>query len=335
MTSIFTHGSTLRLTGPSPEPQDYFQHGVHWFYLDYSAQEEPLMHEELTRYGQPISCSITEPGLVFISYGYESLYIRDQIRIVHDQEHFIFLNETDIGFEQDMSLGWDPSSPQRLSAFAAGYPASQPVIDPHPRRTIEGDPQHDLYHWYEEAITTFDLSVGLLETEDSNFFNDPSGTLPMPPQDRLIDSTETLLPTTQIDAQPVASEEPSVEALTPIPHVIETNYQQRIDQLKEIADDEDIPFSGDSVQDFWIFIKKYRPSPQAGLILTDDGNLVAIWREATGGNVEVEFLGDKQCKLIVFKDPNNPLRVLPEISTDTLASIGQQIGELSFLQLDR
>lgn len=131
-----------------------------------------------------------------------------------------------------------------------------------------------------------------------------------------------------------APDEPPVEAATPGASIIETNYQQRIAQLEEIAEEEDISFSSNSAQDFWLFIKDHRPSPQAGLILTDDGNLVAIWREATGGNIEVEFLGDQQCKLIVFKDPKDPLRVLPEISTDTLASIGQHVGELSFLQLD-
>ena len=132
----------------------------------------------------------------------------------------------------------------------------------------------------------------------------------------------------------IASDESSAEVITPKLDSIENNYQQRIAQLEEIAEEEDISFSSSSAQDFWRFIKDYRPSPQAGLILTDDGNLVAIWRDSTGGDVEVEFLGDQQCKMIVFKNPKEPLRVLPEISTDTLAYIGQHVGELSFLQLD-
>ena len=126
-----------------------------------------------------------------------------------------------------------------------------------------------------------------------------------------------------------------VEAMAPAASTIEANYQQRIAELEEIAEEEDISFSSDSTQDFWLFIKDYRPSPQAGLILTDYGHLVAIWRDDAGGNIEVEFLGDQQCKMIVFKDPKDPLRVLPEISIDTLASIGQHVGELSFLQSDQ
>ena len=111
---------------------------------------------------------------------------------------------------------------------------------------------------------------------------------------------------------------------------MELNYQERIDYLDEVGKDEDISMSSDSCDDFWTFIKNYRPVPKADLILTDNGNLVAIWYENSGTNVEVEFLGDGQGKLIVFRDPKNPLHILPEISTDTLVSIGEQISEFSF-----
>ena len=109
--------------------------------------------------------------------------------------------------------------------------------------------------------------------------------------------------------------------------VIEFNYQQRINQLEVIARDEDIFVSDKSRNDFWLFIQDYRPSPQAGLILTDDGNLVAIWRGSGVSIVEIEFLGNDQCNLIIFREPNSPLCYLPEITTDTLIYIGERIGD--------
>ena len=62
MNRIVTQGSTLQFTAPSPEPQDYVLHDFDWFYQEDSAQEESLTHEALTRYGQPIACSVIDRG---------------------------------------------------------------------------------------------------------------------------------------------------------------------------------------------------------------------------------------------------------------------------------
>ena len=193
----------------------------------------------------------------------------------------------------------------------------------------------DAYHRPTDATTTVDIGFNLAESETSNFLNETLDNLLTTSEGWELAPTETRLLARETNTLPVAPAERSAEAATHTPDIIETTYKQRIDQLELIAEDEDIPVSRKSHEDFWLFIRSYRSSPQAGLILTDEGHLVAIWSDTTGGTVEVEFLGDKQCKLIVFKDPKNPLRVLPEISRGALASIGEQIGGLPFLHLDQ
>ncbi len=332
MTDIFAHGSTLRLTHLPPESRDFVSPGSDWYYLDESTSNELLTHDALTRFGQPISCSISDPGLVFISYGDESLCIREHVQNIRVHEHMIVLNETGTPFGQDISVGWDTASHQRFSALAEGFQTQQPTLDP-PRIPITND--LDLYHRVMEAIATAGIGFVLTETEAANFLIESTSTLYITTEGLVLDPTGTPLPTTESVAPPLAPARPFTEEPAPIPDIIERNYRERIDQLQLIAEDEDISVSPESCRDFWNFIRNYRPSPQAGLILTDEDNLVAIWRETTGAAVEVEFLGNQQCKLIVFKDPKNPLRVLPEISRDTLASIGKQIGGLSFLPADQ
>ena len=335
MTTNIVHGYSIRNVEASSGPYGHILHGYDWFYRDGSAQGEPLMYEELTRYGQPISCSIVDRGLVFISYGHESLCIREHIQPIQIQEYPVFLNETHVYPDPEVSFGWDPENDQRLSAFAAGYPVHQQDHGPAQEITVPNYPEQDLHELLATAITSADIGIVVLGTEDIHLFGDPRLIL--------LSTTETLTPPEaqipappiEVQAEPLDPAEPSATDFLPRPQVIEDNYRARIDYLRAIAEDEDIFFSSDSCRDFWLFISSYCPSPQAGLILTDDGNLVAIWRDAKGSNVEVEFLGNEQGKLIVFKDPNNPLRVLPEITNDTLASIGQQIGEFSFLHVDQ
>ena len=335
MTPNIIRGYSIRNVESSSEPHGHIPHGYDWFYQDGSAQGEPLMYEELTRYGQPISCSIIDRGLVFISYGHESLWIRERIQTAQIREQPLFLNETHAYPDPDISFGWDPDGEQRLSAFAAEYRVHQADPNPAQEITIPDYSEQDMQELLAAAITSVDIGIVILGTEDIDFFGDPRVILLGTNESLTLREAQTPTPAIEFDTEPVASGEPSATDFPPTPHIIEKNYQARIDHLQAIAEDEDIFLSSDSCRDFWLFIRTYCPSPQAGLILTDEGNLVAIWRDADGGTVEVEFLSDQQCKLIVFKDPKNPLGVLPEITNDTLISIGQQIGEFSFLHVDQ
>ena len=123
---------------------------------------------------------------------------------------------------------------------------------------------------------------------------------------------------------------PSVE----VPPARDTvrNYERRISQLRDMAQEEDITVNSNSFEDFGRFVRRHRTFPQAGLILTDEGDLVAIWKNTAGDVVEVEFLGDGVGRLIVFRKLPRPLDTEPEIERKALDVISQKIGEWSFIR---
>ena len=331
-TNISTSAGVLFTAHSLPQPH-YIWLGFDWYDPEDSAQGQPLTLEELTRYGQPISCSIVDCGWVFISYGHENLCIREQIQAPQQENYVGLLDETDPYRGQGILVGWALPSDQGMSPLVAGYVAGQEEIAEGSDRTIGVDAGLDFYDWLAEAITTTDIGSFLLGTEAPHFLDEPAGALQPEDAGWSLSATANPLLAREFDAAQPASREPLAKVILPTPSVILQNYEQRIDQLKVIGEEEDIFVSTKSCEDFWIFIRNYCSSPQAGLILTDEGNLVAIWREANGSTVEVEFWGAGQCRLIIFKDPAAPLRVLPEISRDTLANIGEKLGAFSFVHI--
>ena len=117
----------------------------------------------------------------------------------------------------------------------------------------------------------------------------------------------------------------------PLSTMLHLNYHRRIAQLTVYAADEDITVSNQSCRDFWTFIRKYCTSPQAALILTDSGNIVAIWRATHGSVIEVEFHGHSHCQVTTFKNPSTPVRPLPEITREPMHDTGQRIQAESLI----
>ena len=80
-------------------------------------------------------------------------------------------------------------------------------------------------------------------------------------------------------------------------------YDVRIEELRGFAEgDEDIePVNEDSIRDFWRFMGAQGFSRRAGLVLLDNGNLRAVWRDNAGSNVGLEFMGDGTVLYVMFK----------------------------------
>ena len=80
-------------------------------------------------------------------------------------------------------------------------------------------------------------------------------------------------------------------------------YSARIMELRGFAeDDEDIEAVNEfSISDFWAFMEDNIYSRRAGLVLLDNGNLRAVWRENHGNNVGLEFQGDGSILYVMFK----------------------------------
>lgn len=81
-------------------------------------------------------------------------------------------------------------------------------------------------------------------------------------------------------------------------------YCNRISELVEIAKEEGLRYNETSESYFWNFIRRVYPANRAGLILTDDGNLIAVWDDKNGNYFDVEFMEDKILEYVAFDASN-------------------------------
>lgn len=95
-------------------------------------------------------------------------------------------------------------------------------------------------------------------------------------------------------------------------------YDKRIETLRRLAADEEIKVNEASVEDFRYFVGFVVPTQNAQLIVMDNGNLRAVWKNDEGSHLGLQFLGGRRVQFVVFR------RGGPERKVDRLA------GESSF-----
>ncbi len=110
-------------------------------------------------------------------------------------------------------------------------------------------------------------------------------------------------------------------------------YQVRILELREIAeDDEDIEeVNEDSITDFWVFMESTGFARRAGLVLQDNGNLRAVWRDKAGHNVGLEFQGDRSVLYVMFKPYADGRKTFREADVAKLDAVVDKLRELDLL----
>jgi hypothetical protein len=81
----------------------------------------------------------------------------------------------------------------------------------------------------------------------------------------------------------------------------------RIGELKRLGSEEGLAWSPASEDDFWAFLSLWPTVREPGLILMDNGNLRAVWRNASGEQVALEFRGYRQVYFVFFaRRPEGP-----------------------------
>ena len=325
-------GAAARPAGSPTNKVIWATEGHEWFITDDSAHFEPLMAEALTRFGQPISCSLVNRGWVFISHGQDSLCILEQIqqqqKNLVDIEHVVEANFQAMPGE---FLREDPEDLQSLSAW--NFDNVREGAQFAPVWGITTGEQTSLSYGYTPNVSNVsDEESEILQAITSDFSQRGTSTDEFESERPYALSTiEELMLAPWGDPQKAAENPFSIGTPISLKEIVD-NYQRRIVDLETLASEEEVIVSQTSLEDFWMFTTNFCPSPQAGLILTDEGNLVAIWRDVNGSTVEVEFWGDGQSRLIVIRDPSSPLTMLPEITSDKLNIIGEKIGAFSFIQ---
>lgn len=112
-------------------------------------------------------------------------------------------------------------------------------------------------------------------------------------------------------------------------------YRDRIEELKGDADDEGIVFSDTSEWDFWEFIMSIPCARNAELVVTDNGNLRAVWRGEEDKHVGLQFLGGRWIEYVMWTRRMGALKISPKAGRDTFEGVKEQIRAsrlTSFLQ---
>ena len=78
-------------------------------------------------------------------------------------------------------------------------------------------------------------------------------------------------------------------------------YEKRIETLRGLAADEGITFNETSVEDFRYFVSSVVPTQNAQLIVMDNGNLRAVWKNDDGSHLGLQFLGGHLVQYVVFR----------------------------------
>ena len=113
-------------------------------------------------------------------------------------------------------------------------------------------------------------------------------------------------------------------------------YEARIEELRNFAEDEeedeDIEsINEDSIEDFWRFMGAKGFARRAGLVLLDNGNLRAVWRDNAGSNVGLEFIGDGTGLYVMFKPYPDGRETAREADIATFDAVVDKLRDLDLL----
>ncbi len=112
-----------------------------------------------------------------------------------------------------------------------------------------------------------------------------------------------------------------------------SRHQARIEELIGLGSQEGIKLNKASELDFWSYMTTMRHTRAAGLVLTDDGNLRAVWKDGAESRLAIEFLGERQAEYVIFRRRRESATVSRVAGTDTFEGIRAQIRafDLGFL----
>jgi hypothetical protein len=109
-------------------------------------------------------------------------------------------------------------------------------------------------------------------------------------------------------------------------HILISRLHVRIGELKRLGSEEGLPWSTASEEDFWAFMWAQPTLREPGLILMDSGNLRAMWRDASGEQVGLEFRGYSQVYFVFFARRAEGPVMARSAGEDSIARIGEKIA---------
>lgn len=98
--------------------------------------------------------------------------------------------------------------------------------------------------------------------------------------------------------------------------------------LKGDAEDEGIVFNDTSEQDFWEFMRSIPYTLKADIVVTDSGNLRAVWRGDGVKHVGLQFLGGRWIEYVMWKRLTGSMNIWTKAGRDTFEGVKELIRGL-------
>lgn len=103
-------------------------------------------------------------------------------------------------------------------------------------------------------------------------------------------------------------------------------YRSRIEYLRNEAVRDGYVLSSDSEIDFQQFVRSASGLQRGSLVLMDNGNVRAIWKDGRGSRIGLQFLGGGMVQYVVFMRRAAERRMSRVVGRDTFEGILRQIG---------
>lgn len=110
-------------------------------------------------------------------------------------------------------------------------------------------------------------------------------------------------------------------------------YRERIEALRVNGEQDGYWVSSESELDFWRFIESNRGFRKGNLVLMDNGNLRAVWKDKKGTHLGLQFLGRGTVQYVIFKRRQATETISRVAGRDSLEGIRRQINAFDLQSL--
>ena len=112
-----------------------------------------------------------------------------------------------------------------------------------------------------------------------------------------------------------------------------TAYTSRIKLLKNEAVNDGYVLNLPSEIDFWQFVRSSPDVRRGNLVLMDNGNLRAIWKDEHGSRLALQFLGGRMVQYVIFRSRNHGRPISRVTGRDSLEGLARQIDAFELRSL--
>ena len=145
------------------------------------------------------------------------------------------------------------------------------------------------------------------------------------------ESTTLLDPVLYVDPRKAVVSELSRKVLTV--ECTRRDYKVRIEELRQLTEAEDYCLNPSSERDFWSFFELNPFVRQGNLVLLENGNLRAIWKDGRGTQIGLQFLGERTIQFVIFKVRTKGRQVSRAYGRDGFEGIKCQIQTFELHQM--